>query len=223
LNERLPIVRLLVLTIAIVLGNSLSGCLVAHLRPPLRAAAVKHDAVALMDALERIIDRREATTQDREGAYAAVRQWTADTPGYALARAVLAGRVAQIRGVTAVTLVRQVEKWARLSMELDPGYRNGHARRVLGTLYVLAPASLVAHGDSEVGIELLEEQRSAHPTEPSNHLRLAEAFLALDDPEPAAAHLCFCIEKQAALRPSDRRLLKRLIDVAGGTAELDCG
>ncbi len=175
-----------------------------------------------MDALERMIDTQKATKQDREAAYDAVRQWRDDTAEYALARAILAGRVAQTRGMTGVLLISQLEKWARYSLELDPKFRDGAARRTLGTLYVLAPASLVSHGDSEVGIELLEKQVELYPDQVSNHLRLGEGFLALDDLEAGTESLCLCIEKKSKLRRSERRLLKRLIDAAGGARELDC-
>ena len=47
--------------------------------------------------------------------------------------------------------VRDVERSARRSRELDPGFRDSAATRLLGTLYVIAPASLLKHGDSEAG------------------------------------------------------------------------
>jgi hypothetical protein len=119
-------------------------------------------------------------------------------------------------------LIGEMEKWTRYSLKLDAKFRDGVARRMLGTLYVLAPASMLSGGDSEAGLELLEDQLARYPQDISNHLRLAEAYLALDDPEPASQPLCVCITKRDQLRPSERRLLERLIEVAGGREQLVC-
>jgi hypothetical protein len=129
----------------------------------------------------------------------------------------LAGRLAQVEGIAALSLVREVERYARLSAELDPTLRQGAAWRLLGMLYVLAPPALVEHGDSETGLELLERATQKWPRHPENHLRLAEAYLALGDPKPAQPHLCFCLSHRARLRRDDQRLLDELSKQAGVT------
>ena len=68
---------------------------------------------------------------------------------------------------------------------------------MLGTLYVIAPGALVKHGDSERGLELLEGLVSEHPEIVENHLRLAEAYIALGDPDPAGPS-CACASRIAA-------------------------
>src|SRR5438876_256653 len=83
-------------------------------------------------------------------------RWSAQTPEYAYARAQITGRLAQVRGLTAVFLIHEMETWGRISMKLDPKWHDGAARRLLGTLYVLAPANLLQHGNSEEGLDLLE-------------------------------------------------------------------
>ena len=63
-----------------------------------------------------------------------------------------------------------------------------------------------------------------HPDVLENHLRLAEAYIALGDPAPAGPHLCRCLANKAALRPDDQRLLQQLIDDAGlATVRADNG
>src|SRR5208337_5415475 len=89
-------------------------------------------------------------------------------------RAAVTGRFIQQKGLRAAALVSDVERSAIESRTRDPEFRNGAATRLLGTLYVMAPASLLSHGNSELGIELLEGQAKEYPDDLENHLRLAE-------------------------------------------------
>ncbi|MEM9693615.1 MAG: hypothetical protein AAGA56_13795 [Myxococcota bacterium] len=204
-------------------GGGLCGCLdIVALRPELRGAAASRDALALADRLEELIDEQSVSPKDREAAYLAARKWPRKTAAYAYARAVLAGRLAEIKGLSGVRLIAEVERWAKRSLEQDPAFRAGAARRILGTLYVLAPASLLRDGDSEVGLELLEKQLELHPDDPVNQLRLAEGYVALGDPDPAYEFICEVVDRQKALRPSERRLLASVVQSLGGRAELGC-
>lgn len=202
----------------------LAGCTAARpvgpSHPDLAALVEDGDALALSDALEALIAAGRATPADRQYAWAIVRTQQADTAAAAFARAAITGRVVQERGLRAVKLVDDVEKYARRSRALDPHFRGGAATRLLGTLYVIAPATLLDHGDSETGLELLEHLTAQHPDVPENHLRLAEAYVTLHDPDPARPHLCFCLAHAAALRPDDQALLQGLIEEAG---PLTCG
>lgn len=198
------------------------ACLVAACvtgRPPvspaLEAAAERQDPLAVADALEALIAEGEDSQADREYAYRAVTRVEQDTAAYAFARATVTGRLVQERGLLKAGLVGDVEKWALRSRELDPGFRDGAATRLLGTLWVLAPASLLARGDSERGLALLESLVRKYPGGIENHLRLAEAYIALHDPAPAESHLCFCLENAAALRRDEHRLLHDLVNLAG--------
>ncbi|MEE9385300.1 MAG: tetratricopeptide repeat protein [Nannocystaceae bacterium] len=171
------------------------------------------DVLAIQARLEAHISSGAASEEDRERAYARVQVPDDGTAAYAFARAAVAGRVAEVRGLSATKLVRETEAYARLSLDRDPEFRRGAARRMLGTLYVMAP-NLVRHGDSEDGLELLERQVDRYPDDPANHLRLAEGYLALGDPEAARQPLC-----QAAMnmRRSERtaeqqRLLRQLLE-----------
>ncbi len=119
-------------------------------------------------------------------------------------------------------LVAEVERWGRQSLAIDPSFRAGAAKRMLATVYVLAPAAFVEHGDSETGLEMLEELVAEAPDELENHLRLAEAYLALGDPDPGIPSLCRCLAGRRSLRPDSRRLLERLVEDAGGKPTLGC-
>jgi thioredoxin-like negative regulator of GroEL len=178
--------------------------------------------LALADKVEELVDAETLRPEDRAAAYEAVKHWENNTAAYAYARASLAGRLAETKGLGAAPLIADMEKYARRSLALEPRFRNGAARRMLGTLYVLAPAQLVKHGDSEEGLSLLEKQVARHPGDIVNHLRLAEGYLALSDPDPAYPILCRVLERREELRPAEERLLATLIDSLGGKTELDC-
>lgn len=178
------------------------------------AVAEQHDALALSDALEGLINAGKDTPADREFAYDAVRGDVEDTAGSCFARAAITGRLVQERGLLGAGLVPDIERFAMRSRELDPDFRDGAATRLLGTLYVIAPGALLSHGDSEEGLDLLEGLTRSRPDVLENHLRLAEAYLALGDPSPAAPHLCRCLGAKTRLRGDDQRLLDRLVKSA---------
>lgn len=171
-------------------------------------------ALALADELNRLIAEDKATEADRRSAHDAASHLAVKNAEDALGQAMLAGRLAQVEGLAAPGLVRDVERFARLSAEFDPTLRFGAAWRILGTLYVMAPSALLDHGDSEAGLELLERVTRKWPKHPENHLRLAEAYLALGDAAPAPAHLCFCVANRTKLRQDDQRLLDELLKEA---------
>jgi hypothetical protein len=183
--------------------------------PELAAAAERRDALVIADTLEALIERDEDSRADREFAYSAIRISEEDTAAYAFARASVTGRLVQSRGLRGASQVGEVEEWALRSQSLDPDFRNGAATRLLGTLYVIAPATFLKQGDSELGLEMLEELTRKHPDVPENQLRLAEAYIALGDQEPAAPYLCASLAQRETLRRDDQRLLDQLVATAG--------
>jgi hypothetical protein len=193
----------------------LVSCSTTRVNPALAPAAEQRSALDLSDALEALIAESRDTAADREFAYRAVQTQDEDTAASNYARAAITGRLVQQKGLLGANMVRDVERQARRSRELDPDFRDGAATRLLGTLYVIAPATLLEHGDSETGLDLLERLVEAHPDALENHLRLAEAYIALDDPAPAAPHLCRCLAGEPTLRPDDRRLLAHLVLATG--------
>jgi hypothetical protein len=183
--------------------------------PEVTAAAQRNDVLALSDALEALINAGTDTPAEREYAYQIVHAHEEDTAAAMFARAAVTGRFVQQRGLLAANLIGDIERCARRSRELDPSFRNGAATRLLGTMYVIAPSTLLTHGDSEVGVELLEGLVVTFPDTLENHLRLAEAYIALGDLPPAYPHLCRCLAHKSALVPDDQILLSHLVANAG--------
>jgi hypothetical protein len=141
----------------------------------------------------------------------------------AFGRAAVTGRIVQQKGLLAANLVRDVEAYALRSRELDAGFRDYASTRMLGTLYVMAPASLLRHGDSEDGLAMLETLTRDHPDVPENHLRLAEAYVSLGDNKSARPQVCVCLAARARLRRDDQGLLNQLFSqLTAGGKSLGC-
>jgi hypothetical protein len=189
--------------------------------PGLQAATEQRSPIGIHDALEALIQSGAATEDDRKYAYEAVLEWDDGSAEYAFVRGALAGRLAQARGLAAVGLVKESETWAKTSIERDRNYADGAARRMLGTLYVLA-GDYVEHGDSEEGLELLEELVEEHPDQIVNWLRMAEGYVALGDPEGGFEGLCTAQAGKDQLTGEEAELLTHLIEDAGGQEELGC-
>ena len=191
--------------------------------PTMTEAAQQADALTIYEELEALIAEGKDSEQDRTFALDRVRGIADDqSAAYAFARAAILGRVAELRGVKAGKLVTEAEQYARLSIERDAAWRDMAATRMLGSLYVMAPGRLVEHGDSESGLALLEKLAADRPDDTRNHLRLAEAYIHLGDPEPALPHLCTSVSGRDALRADEAALLDRLIADIGGSEVLGC-
>jgi len=186
----------------------------APVREPVNASlrAPNLSILAVADALEALVARGADSHADRKFAYQLVRSRPPLSAEDALGRAIIAGRLAQISGLSAPSLVAEVERYARQSAELNPEFRAGGAQRLLGTLYVMAPGALLSHGDSEAGLELLQGVVKRFPEHVANRLRLAEGYVALGDPGPARPHLCYCSAHRAELRADEQQLLRELLE-----------
>ena len=153
--------------LAFTLGG-LSAC--AVLRPAgyeaFHSAVAQGDAIRIYDTLEALIAEDNDTSADRKAAFKALRNRNEDTAEFQFAWAAVAGRLVQRRGLLALDLVKDIEKHALRSRELDPDFRDGDATRLLGTLYVVAPSSFLEHGNSELGLEMLEDLVARHPEDP---------------------------------------------------------
>ena len=201
-----------------------SGASGGETSPPVFAAAIEaRDAIGVYEALEGLIAAEKDSRDDRQLAYDAILGWDDGSAAYAFARAALAGRLVEKRGLQASDLVAEVEAYALRCRAQEPDFREGAATRMLGTLYVLAPGRFLKQGDSEKGLEILEGEVAAHPERVVGRLRLAEAYIALGEVDPALPHLCAAIAGEAQLGAEERRLLRRLIADAGGDAALGCG
>lgn len=181
------------------------------------------DPVAVYEALEHDIGEGHDSEQARVDALARVERTADDgTAAYAFVRAALLGRVAELRGADAGKLVTSAEQWARKSLERDPNYRERAATAMLGSLYVMAPGRLLEHGDSEHGLEMLEELVEAAPTRIDLRVRLSQAYLHLGDDDAARPHLCAALAGREQLRGDERKLLDALVGDVGGAASLAC-
>lgn len=181
------------------------------------------DCLAVSDGLEALIENGTDTLAAREAAYDKVRQAPCEGAGQSFGRAAVTGRVVQQKGLLAANLVRDVEFYARRSREIEPGFRDFASTRMLGTLYVHAPAALLKHGDSETGLETLETLAREHPTVPENHLRLAEAYVSLGDNASARPHVCQCLGMRTRLRRDDQNLLNQIFaQLTAGGKSLGC-
>jgi hypothetical protein len=216
-----PMPRPTRLVLLLVLGCHPQGS--SDVAPGTGAEVEARDALSVSDELETLVEQGKATEDDRVRALEQVRAIPDDgTAGHAFARAAVAGRVAELRGVKAGKLVGEAEGFARTSIERDPEFRARAASRMLGSLWVMAPPRLLEHGDSEKGLALLETLAKEQPDELLNHLRLAEAYVFLGDPEPAVPHLCTAMKGRDTLRLDDQALLQRLMDEAADEEPIQC-
>lgn len=217
-GSRLPAAMALAVALALAGCGPLKG-----LRVPLPTLGAV-DCLAVSDELEALIEKGTDTPAAREAAYDRVRKAKCDaTAGAAFGRAAITGRVVEQKGLLAANLVRDVEFYARRSRELEPTFRDFASTRMLGTLYVLAPAALLKHGDSESGLEMLETLTRDHPDIPENRLRLAEAYISLGDSKAARPHLCQSLAERERLRRDDQALLAQLFaQLTAGGKSLGC-
>lgn len=70
----------------------------------------------------------------------------------------------------------RLESELKQAVALDPGYDDGGPLRVLGALYLKAPAWPAGIGDRDKAMELLERAVQDHPGHPLNHLFYAQAL-----------------------------------------------
>lgn len=95
-------------------------------------------------------------------------------------RALCWGARAQVRPLEGLPLVRRMLSAAQRAVALDPSCEHGGPERLLGGLYLRAPAWPVSVGDPELAVEHLQRAVALAPEWPENHLLLAEALWADD-------------------------------------------
>jgi hypothetical protein len=100
-----------------------------------------------------------------------------DRADYVFFAGALLGNYIRFSSVRAIAQIRQVNDYFRRAVDLDPSYDDGAPMRALGTLLVQAPPWPAGVGDSEEGLELLEEATLLFPGHPANHLYLADALV----------------------------------------------
>ena len=82
--------------------------------------------------------------------------------------------------------LNRLEGEMKKALALSPGIDDGGPMRLLGTLYIKAPAWPNGIGDRDKGLDLLEQAVKKYPGHPLNHLFYAQAILAVDDGDAPA-------------------------------------
>jgi hypothetical protein len=103
-------------------------------------------------------------------------------------QAVNLGLYVQAKGLTAVGRLSELVKLLKVAGQ-QPQLDDGGPLRVLGLLYVKAPAWPVGPGDLDLGLDLLKKAAETYPEHPLNHLFYAEALIADGQKEQARAEL----------------------------------
>ncbi len=81
----------------------------------------------------------------------------------------------------AMNNLKRLEGEMKTALALSPNLDDGGPMRLLGTLYIKAPAWPSGIGDRDKGLDLLEQAVKKFPGHPLNHLFYAQAILAVDD------------------------------------------
>jgi len=133
--------------------------------------------------------------------------------------AYLTGLVAENNSLRGLELVPIIEREALLASDLNPAIDHGGPHRMLGELYLRAPAFPVSIGDSARAVDHYRLAVDQDPEFFENRLGLAEALLAEEEIREA----CFELKKilsemppNSKVNPSWKRaleLLKRLCDM----------
>lgn len=90
--------------------------------------------------------------------------------------AICTGHLARHEPARAESLSQKLIEGAQAANKADPKFAHGEARRVLGAIYIYAPAWPSGVGDLDEAIEVLEAVYKDFPTEPLNAYYLAEAY-----------------------------------------------
>ena len=82
--------------------------------------------------------------------------------------------------------LNRLEGEMKKALAKSPKIDDGGPMRLLGTLYIKAPAWPNGIGDRDKGLDLLEQAVKEFPGHPLNHLFYAQAILAVDDGDARA-------------------------------------
>ena len=161
----------------------------------LEAAAADGESALRASACFASLLRREAEGPKKDFARRGLAQAEAAVaalPKSALAHylaAYLHGMEAEQHPLRGLDLVPRIEQEALLAAGLDPGLDFGGPDRILGELYLRAPAFPVSVGDSAKAVEHYSRAATLAPDFAENRLGLAEALLADGDAPRACREL----------------------------------
>lgn len=177
---------------------------------PARAAALEATAAtdgpaalraaACLASLLRLDDQGPKKELARRG-LAQAKAATVALPQSALAHylaAFLYGMEAEQNPLKGLDLVPLIEQEALLAAELDPRIDFGGPDRILGELYLRAPAFPMSVGDSSRAVERYRRAAAQAPAFVENRLGLAEALFADGDAARACAELAALLRDPGA-------------------------
>ena len=126
--------------------------------------------------------------------------------------AYLTGLEAENNSLRGLELVPIIEREALLASDLNPAVDHGGPNRMLGALYLRAPAFPVSIGDSAKAVDHYRRAVDQAPEFLENRLGLADALLAEEEPGKA----CFELKKIFSEMPPNSKvklLWKRALEV----------
>ena len=97
--------------------------------------------------------------------------------GLELAAAEALGLRARQRGAGAAMMLKSIYTHAKASVDLDPNYEQGAARRLLAVILVKAPGWPQGPGDFDGGVKMLEDYVAQYPRVAQGYIHLADAYL----------------------------------------------
>jgi tetratricopeptide (TPR) repeat protein len=98
------------------------------------------------------------------------------------------GKYGETKGVMkSLSLVKPIKKSMNKIIEVDRGYEDGGADRVLGRVFFKVPG--IAGGSKDKSLEHLEKSKELGPEDPLTRVYLAETYLAKDRVDDARVEL----------------------------------
>jgi tetratricopeptide (TPR) repeat protein len=112
----------------------------------------------------------------------------ADNPEACYYFALNQGLIVQMRGLFALKQLPEIHEALKLAQKVET-LDFGGPLRVLGMMYLKAPAWPTGIGDLDKSLELLEKATANHPENPQNFMFYAEALIQDDNKEKALQNL----------------------------------
>jgi tetratricopeptide (TPR) repeat protein len=124
------------------------------------------------------------------------------------------GKYGEVKGVMkSLALVKPIKRSMFKIIEVDRGYEDGGADRVLGRVFFKVPG--IAGGSKDKSLEHLEKSKELGPEDPITRLYLAETYLAKKRVDDARAELEYVLSM-----PDDPRWVSGVTEAKRDAQEL---